>query len=276
MERHLAGRALTLRHVFESDEDETLLTPSAVQVSVTPLGATSPVSSGPATSPTSPDVAWTYATPPLDEGPYEVTWDGGPDAQDVEYVEVVGGRIISLRRIRELEPDLEQTRFSSARLAKARRDVEDEFERITGRSFVPVTRRFRVESDGTPFWLGLFDVRGLVKAETLDGDEVDGTRVDANGVVEGLPAGSFYLTVAYGMSAVPGEVERVAAIRIRTLVTSERGGVPDRATSFQPVEGGTYTLATPGLGRWETGIPDVDAVLARYTYTIAQSILGGL
>ena len=282
MERHVAGRALTLRHAFEGDDGEDVITPSsAVTVIVTPVGASSPVASGSATSPTGASVAWTFTTPPLTEGVYTVEWDGGDGLRDTEYIEVAGRRIFTLRTFRKIEPDITVDRFSAARVSRARQHVEDEFERITGRSFIPVTRRVRIDADGRDaIWIGRFDTRRLVAMETLAGSPVDtsGLDLDQNGVLTGLSAlrGSYVATIAYGMLTVPGDVERAAILRARTLLVNERGGVPDRATSFQPVEGGTYTLATPGLGRWKTGIPDVDAVLAGYTYEIADALLEAL
>jgi hypothetical protein len=40
-------------------------------------------------------------------------------------------------------------------------------------------------------------------------------------------------------------------------------GVPDRAISFQVADGGSYRLAMPGA--YSTGIPEIDAVYARYS-----------
>jgi hypothetical protein len=39
-------------------------------------------------------------------------------------------------------------------------------------------------------------------------------------------------------------------------------------------EGGNFTLATAGRNGWETGIPEVDAVLKRYKFGIFYDVFG--
>jgi hypothetical protein len=62
---------------------------------------------------------------------------------------------------------------------------------------------------------------------------------------------------------VPSDVRRAAMTAGRVSAQQGRSGVPDRATSMQMPDGGSVTLATPGVGRWRTGIPTVDEVLIR-------------
>ena len=90
---------------------------------------------------------------------------------------------------------------------------------------------------------------------------IDGTAWNSSSL--GTPV---ILTYTYGMDRVPEDL-RVAAIkRLRTRVVDPSTGIPDRATSLMSPEGGTFQLATPGRGGFETGIPDVDAVYKRYSF----------
>lgn len=71
-----------------------------------------------------------------------------------------------------------------------------------------------------------------------------------------------------GFTQVPRDIARAGLIRLRSILAAERSAIPDRAVSFVAAEGGTYTLATPGRSGSQTGIPDVDGVLKRYSYRI--------
>jgi hypothetical protein len=249
-------------------------------VTITPVGSDTATESGAATGPVSD--YWSYSASPLGEGVYTVEWDGGDDATDTEVIEVTGGRLFLVSELRSADADVTVAAYPSLKVMQTRTDVEDEFECITGRSFVPVTRRVRVDvdTDRDAIWLGRFDMLTLVSfVDSDDTDCAEDVDLDDNGVLSGLSsltAGRYVATVRYGLTYVPGDVKRAAMLRARTLLFSATSGIPDRATSFSVAEGGTYTLATAGVGRWKTGIPDVDAVLERYTYDIALSVLGNV
>jgi hypothetical protein len=61
---------------------------------------------------------------------------------------------------------------------------------------------------------------------------------------------------------------------LRSLLTAQRSGIPDRATAFVAAEGGNFTLATPGRNGYETGIPEVDATLKRWKFSVFYDVLG--
>lgn len=278
MARYLTGRAVNLSHTFNDDESETGLTPASVTVTVTALGAATAAFTGPAQA---TGTVYTVAVGALPAGMYAVVWDGGATATDTTYIEVAGGNIFSVPYVRKKDQELTAQRFPTADVIYYREVVEDEFERITGRSFVPVTRRLRIDVDGTDtVVLPVRDVRALVALDGPNGAvDVTTLDVDPDGLISGLSAltvGPYVATVAYGFRTPPADIQRVGLIRLRSLLMAERSGIPDRATSFQPGDGGTYTLATAGRGGSRTGIPDVDAALSDFTYSLLESIVGGL
>jgi hypothetical protein len=273
--RFLSGRAVKLRHTFL--DDETPLVVPAVSVTVRDAaGAT--VYTGSAAS--SGD-EWSATLPAQAEGVYTAEWQAGAEATDRTTFEVVGGFLFTLPEARQSDMDLEDsTRFPTAELRHYRDVVEDEFEAITGRSFVPRTARVEVEADGSrTLFLGYFDATAVTAVDGPSGPvDVTGWAVDATGFLKApfeLVEGDRYcVTVTYGLGQVPEDVKRAGLIRLRSVLTAERSGIPDRATAFVAAEGGNYTLATAGRNGWETGIPEVDAVLKRYKYTIFNDVFG--
>ena len=273
--RFLSGRGVKLTHTFL--DDESPLTVPAVSVTVRDsTGQT--VYTGDATN--SGD-AWSVALPAQPEGVYTVDWVAAGLAVDRDGFEVVGGFLFTLPEARQSDMDLADTgRFPTAELKHYREVVEDEFERITARSFVPRTARVEVEGDGTPIlYLGYFDVAELKAVSGPSGaEDVSGWGVDSTGFLRApydLPEGARY-TVAfrYGFGQVPEDAKRAGLLRLRSFLTAERSGIPDRATAFVAAEGGNFTLATAGRNGWDTGLPEVDAVLKRYKYGIFYDVFG--
>jgi hypothetical protein len=273
--RFLSGRAVTLRHTFL--DDETPMVVPAVSVTVRDAsGAT--VYTGDATS---SGTEWSATLPARPEGVYTVSWVAGTSATDADSFEVVGGFLFTIPEARGSDMDLaDATRFPTGEVKHYREVVEDEFERITGRSFVPRTARVEVEADDTAtLFLGYFDVSALVAIEGPSGAvDMAGWAVDPAGFVRApydLADGDRYtVTFRYGHGQAPEDVKRAGLLRLRSLLTAERSGIPDRATAFVAAEGGNFTLATAGRNGYETGIPEVDATLTRYKYRIFYDVLG--
>lgn len=276
--RFLNGRAVTLRHVFL--DDETPMVVPAVSVTVRD-SAGQTVYTGDATARVGDE--WSVSLPALAEGVYTASWQAGTEATDRTTFEVVGGFLFTLPEARGSDVDLEDaTRFPTAELKHYRTVVEEEFETITARSFVPRTARVEVEADGTStLFTGYFDTSALVAVEGPSGPvDVAGWTVNGFGVVaapygaELVDGDRYTVTLRYGFDQAPEDVKRAALIRLRSLLTAERSGIPDRATAFVSAEGGNFTLATAGRNGYETGIPEVDATLSRYKYRIFYDVLG--
>jgi hypothetical protein len=273
--RFLSGRAATLRHTFLDDED-VMAVPAASVIVRDASGAT--VYTGSATS--SGD-EWTVSVPALPQGVYTAAWTVEDLASDQTSFEVVGGFLFTIPEARQSDMDLaDKTRFPPAEVRHYREVVEAEFERISGRSFTPRVTRAEVEADGTAsLYLGCLDVAAVAAVDGPSGPlDVTGWTVDPLGFLKApyeLPDGDRYtVTFTYGFALVPDDVKRAGLIRLRSLLTAERSGIPDRATSFVAAEGGNFTLATPGRGGSETGIPEVDATLKRYRFEVFYDVFG--
>lgn len=273
--RFLSGRGFTLSHAFLNDE--TVLTPPAVAVSVYPDGSDIASFTGPATA---EGDDWKVTVPVQPVGLYRVVWNGGSVAVDTDFVEVTGAQLFTVPEARESDSEIASANeYPAAEIAHYREVVESEFETITGRSFTPRLRLVSIETDGSDAcWLGLFDVQSCEAITGPDG-ALDASLypVDENGVVSGLsglPAGTrLVFSVLYGFRFPPLDVKRAGLVRLRYLLAAESSGVPDRATSYVAAEGGTFTLATAGRGGSKTGIPEVDAVLAMYSRSVLRDVL---
>ncbi|MFI8237601.1 hypothetical protein ACIF83_10170 [Streptomyces sp. NPDC085866] len=273
--RFLSGRAVNLSHVFL--DDETPMVVSAVTVTVKDAtGAT--VYTGSATS---SGTTWSVTVPVQPQGVYTASWVAGTTATDTTSFEVVGGFLFTIPEARGSDVDLTDTaRFTTADVKYYRGVVEDEFERITGRSFVSRTARVEVEADdSSTLLLGYFDVTALVAITgPLGVVDLTGWSVDRMGMVrspaELVDGDRYTVTFTYGHDQAPEDVKRAGLLRLRSLLTAERSGIPDRATAFVAAEGGNFTLATPGRNGYETGIPEVDATLKRYKFSVLYDVFG--
>lgn len=268
MSRYLSGRAVSLAHTFY--DDETALHPDAVTVTVTRAGASTSAASGTATR---DEDVYTFSPGALPEGVYTVRWDGGVTAVDTETIEVTGAILFTVPELRKSDPDLSPARYPVDEVKLARMIVESEFQRITGRSFVPRTAFLSAsEVPGCGELLPFLDVASVtVLGPSAAPLEVE--RIGPFAFMPELPADATGVEVSYGFRDVPYGVKRAALLFARFLLLEERSSIPDRATSFQPAEGGTYVLSTPGRGGAETGIPTVDAVLDGYRLRIIDSVV---
>jgi hypothetical protein len=280
----LRGYSGTLAATFMVDE--TAVDAGDVTVTVTNQAGTT-VASGVATSVSTGVYTFPIAAQTV-LGTLTVVWSGASLSQTTQ-VDVVGAVLFNLPDLRAADRAFADTaKFPTAALSAARDAVTDEFARICGRSFVPRGDTYATMLDNTGFLLlPSVDVTRLV-AVTIDGVAQDVTtlQLDPIGTVKGLPSlqaatlsqfwdgaigsgspgtGLTVVTFEYGFAYVPNDLYRAAVQRARFILASIASGIPDRATSFVAAEGGSFTLATPGSGVWQTGIPDVDAVLARYT-----------
>ena len=223
--------------------------------------------------------------------PLTTTWTGSAGTMTT-YDAVVGAPLFSLPDLRAADEAFTNTSlFPTSALVAAREAVTDEFAAICGRSFVRCGGSYAAPLGefGTAL-LPVTDVDVLLSAD-VDGNPIDVSTlaVETDGLVSGLPVYTAYtlgllwgvwdglysqftpgpglLTISYeyGFNTVPSDIYRAALIRARYILGAQRSGIPDRATSYSAVEGGTYSLATPGSGVWQTGVPEVDAILARWT-----------
>jgi hypothetical protein len=284
----------TLERTFYLDE-EPADSSTTVTVSVADPSGTV-VASGDATSAGAGTGRYTFVLPGQAQlGVLTATWSAtiaGAAVQADDVVEVVGGFYFTLAAARASDASLADTsRYPTARLAAVRHEVEVECEAITQRAWVPRYRRVVLDGtstadlvlpDGGDEWRAGIRLRGVrtiraasvaprtgETAVALTADELaalavtrDGTLRRTNGRSWTEGVGNVVIEYEYGSDAPPADLRSAALIRFRWLATKPHSGIPDRATSFTPTEGGVYELSTAGAAR--TGIPDVDAAYARY------------
>jgi hypothetical protein len=213
-------------------------------------------------------------------GALTATWTVG-DSTMTTTAEIVGARLFTPAELRRSDPSLaDATKVTAADIADVTAEVEDEFARICGVSFIP---RGAVEVLSPRPWWYETPFRHLLVHPKVNVDTVAAVVDNTDIPVEVTPAGEVtvpwpwqqrrhpvHVAYEHGWPTVPADVRRAALLRARHRVNSVRSGVPDRATSFASSDGGTFTLTTAGRGGSETGIPDVDAVLRRYDMRTAS------
>lgn len=196
--------------------------------------------------------------------------------------EIVGGYYVDLGDLRALFPNT--TKYTTAKLAAGRRWFETEFERYTGRAFVPRYRRITVWGDGSD-QIQLPDeyIRRLrsvtVGATTLTTDQVTSLQRLGSGIIRrpapdplagqyptspatGWPIALFGVAqpvdVAYecGLDEPPENVRRAGRVAIQAELLTDNAA--SRELSLQ-TEIGLVRMSYPGPER-PFGIPFVDRV----------------
>lgn len=272
----------TLEHVFEVGEAATDPDGPAATVTVTRADGTAAAAAAAARAGTGDFTYQLAAQPQLHA--LTVAWTGVFATfahTETDQAEIVGGFLFSLREARRSDSSLADTsRYPTADLVAARQEVEEECEWICDRAFVPRYRRVVLDGTGNAeLVLPDGDIRAVraVSMATAPGPPVaftstqlansvpsdDGTlrRVDGNVFAEGYD--NVVVEYEHGADAPPADLRRAALLRLRTRINISRTGIPDRATSFTVADGGTYQLDLPSA--YKTGIPEVDAVYARYS-----------
>lgn len=273
--------AATLSHTFLVGETPTDST-TTVTVSITDANGTV-VATGSATH--GATGVYTFALPPqANLALLSVAWTATISSATVvetDPVEIVGGFFFSLAEIRAADATLADTvKYPTAALVQARLETEVECEDICERAFVP--RYWREQLDGTgtsDVLLGKPDFRTVRAARVapttgatfvpLSAAQLAALALSPDGMLrrtdyafwtEGLQ--NVIVEYEFGKDAPPRTLKEAALVRLRSLANKHKTGVPDRAASFTAADGGTYRLSMPD--RWSTGIPEVDAVYARY------------
>lgn len=273
MARFASDESVIISRDFDPDETGNAPTPNTATVTGFPPVAVTLVSG----------TVYTANLGRLPLGVWDVVWSDGPDELATTQIEVVGNLGVTLAEIRAGDPEFsDKVRFPADRLRAARNYVLEEFESITGLSFARRVSALALVSDGSGWLLSGLHGDVLVSSVTVDGVAATASdySIDDNGIVEG-PALSVLgakvaLTATWGLDATPEDVKRAVAIRVRSVVSQAASAIPDRATSVVSPDGGQMTLATPGRAGFETGIPEVDAILGRYTRKVARDLEGML
>lgn len=257
-------------------DDETVLTPTGpVTVTVTRADG-SAVTSGTATTLTGLH-SFTVA-PQAVLGLLTLRWAGtfnGLARSKTTYLEIVGSRIFELMELRDFDDAIDTVKFPTAALNAVRERVEDEFERITRWCFIYRAVRIVIPAAGADTIMlpvrmpravtAIKDGSTVLAVSTVDVD-IDGAVMLNNGRTF---AGKVTVDFEYGMDVTPVDVKDAAIFYARYRLFADRlSNVPDRAESFTATEGGTYRLAVAGRSGYETGLPEVDAILSRYNLKV--------
>jgi hypothetical protein len=222
---------------------------------------------------------YTYALPAsavLDA--WDVVWSGsigGATVVSHDRVEQVGGFLFGLD---EATTELQlqgKPLITTAMMADKRTEVEQECElRICRRAFVP---RFHREvlnptmSERLPL---THSEPRVVRSVTVDGvvwtaAQLATITLVSSGVLR-LPAGVLWMSqpggivveYEHGLDFPPEGIRTAAITRLQSKLNLRSSGIPSRAQSFTPGDGGTYRLVLPDKD--STGLPDVDAEYKRY------------
>lgn len=284
LERVIRNAPATLSMVFYSGST-AVSADGTVTVVVKKADGTTLIS-GDAAKILTPYVHYNYVIPSQTNlNSLTLTWSGlfsGQAVTAVSYAEVVGGFLFSIGELRNYDSTLTNaTRFPDDTLVETRLSVEDEFEEVfCHRAFRPkFMRQDDVETIGDGFlWLEKPEVSAVTKL-TVDGVDklswvtnkditkdrtnpyVLNIGLNASGI---LFASTIEIEYEYGMSQVPRRIKDVALQRARGMLLGQKSVIDERATLLSIPEFGTMSLATPGQGRFFTGIPSIDVVLANY------------
>lgn len=204
-------------------------------------------------------------------------WADDIDPRVTTQVEIVGGYYFSVADARAFDRSLASDgTYTDAGIRAARREVEDECERITRCAWVP---RYGTGTAAVPCLgsktavLPVFAVRRLRSVTSVYGSietelDVDGISVTEWGELRrasGFPGDRLEVAFEWGTDGPPSDLRHAALTRLRSRLNMENTAVPDRATSFSLQAGGVWTLAQPGRAGFDTGLPEVDAVYQRYS-----------
>lgn len=281
MDRVLTNTGALLTVSFYVDETLTDPTGNVATVTVTKASdGTAIVTAGATTRLSAGKYQYTLAPLALPEL-LTLVWSGtfsGVAQTVTTYAEVVGQRIIPLADLRAYDTVLANTtKYPTATLERWRVYVEDEFQAITLRPFI---QRYGETTETDMVWgattlLLCHNLVTSIRSITVDGVAISTSNyhVDSGRVLVledmGFVAGTTVVVkYTYGMTSVPLDIQDAALRRVRSKALDQSSGIPDRATSFQPGEGGTYSLAVPGRSGWDTAIPEVDVVLNRWSLRI--------
>lgn len=275
-QRVLRGVSATLSFQNVNSDGTAVAPAGAVTVGVVNSAGETVIAAGTATagSDAAPRTVALPAASNMQLDRLTATWtDAGDSSVHQTYIEVVGGYYFSLAEARAADAALaNDTKFPDPAVLACRQAVEEEFEEICSVAFVP---RFAVDEVTCDIGLRLqwAQVREIRSVETWNGtawtDYTSTTDLLVRGrILQGsfCVGGRYRVAYAHGYDRPPSEVKAVALQRLLDRAVTHLTGIPDRATSFSVAEGGTYRLDQAGVRK--TGMPQVDAALARWDHSV--------
>jgi hypothetical protein len=286
-QRVLRGTAAVLSWQNLDGDGEAAAPAGTVTVAVTDAAGNTVVASGTSTSGSGagPRIYTLTAEQTLELNLLTATWTVSGGGTFTTSVEIVGGFYFTVAEARAADPQLSNdTRFPTAAIVAARRQVEEEFEQICGVAFVPRYRRERVSPDycGNVVLLDqprIRTIRSITSYDTAgtptawqDSElaqliEIDeGSRITSRST-RWFDGGDTVIEYEHGYDAPPAEVKWAAVQRCRYWAAKASSGIPDKSATFTVLDGGgSYSLArsTP----YSTGNDDIDAILGRWSLRV--------
>jgi hypothetical protein len=207
-----------------------------------------------------------------------VTWELDGDTRGITKLDVVAPGGVTVAEVRATESSLaDQARYPSSKVRAALDVVEAMVESVTHTAFTP--RLSVAHFYGKGAYVHVLPTLALRRVRwaytTVDNIRTDAETIDLDEVVAneaGILVGYWWwkganVTVGYehGWDAPPADLRSAICAAVRRRLNTPTAGIDPRAMSYQPPEGGNVVLATPGLGPWVTGIPEIDEVLVRYS-----------
>lgn len=267
-----------------TDSDGEPADPGTVTVGVVNSAGTVVKAAGTATSGTAsaPRTVAVTAAQTVNVDWLTATWSVSGVVVGTTVHEIVGAPLITRGQLVDREPKM--STVSLTEFLRARREADDLFFTTCKRSFVPrfAVERLEVRSNQHPTrlalrfpdvsevrWANHIDTNGTVTA--LD---VAGVGPSSTGIVTLVggdvwpSSGEIEVGYVHGMTRPPHDVLSAVARYIRDILGSGNSSIPDRATTYSDGQGGTTQLATPGLGPFITGIPEVDKVLTDRAWNV--------
>lgn len=282
LQRVARNSPVTVAMTFYNGSTTAVNADGTVSVTVKKADGTTLVT-GNASGPAANVYTYTGIVPQANLNVLTVLWTGlfgGVSRTETSYVEIVGGFYFTEYELRNYDSALTAQRFPDDKLTAERTMVESEFEDIVfPRAFVP---RFWRESavsigDGqlilerpeasaiTKLYVDGVDKLSWVTSNyvTKDADDVYALNLSGSALAA-LYATNIEIEYEYGMPRVPVSVKKKALKRAKMNLLGSKSAIDERALTLNVPEFGTMTLATPGMRQSYTGVPDIDATLARY------------
>ncbi len=276
-------RGVTTTLSVQFFEDGVEADPGTVTVGIVDEAGAEIVAAGPSTDGSGTDPR-TYELDPQDDlNLLIVTWSTDASGEFNSRVEVVGEHLFTMREARTFDAALlkSTTEYPPAALEEARARITDDFYDAMGVSHIPRYRRITLSGTGSKQLflpdLYLLDVRsvesrlhGETEWEAFDQTAMDALITTESGIVKRTNADwrsdtEYRVVYEHGYGAPPLPVKRAALVLLTSYLGATRSSWDPRATSMRTAEGGVISLSTPGRAGATYGLPEVDAVIQRYS-----------
>ena len=283
----LRDRAETLSVTFY--DDGIVTDPGTVTIGIEDEAGDTIVASSIATSGSGSDARTYDLAGQSDLNVLIVTWTSATYGDFTDRVEAVGDHLFTIREARSFDGNalISPSDYSSEDIEKARARITDDFEHAMGVSHIP--RYKRVDglfgNDTTRLFLPDIHVNLIRTVEYRGGDETDWTAFDSDemddlsitdsGVLKRRTDGDweegteYRVTYEYGYDAPPLPVKRAALRLLTSYLGATHSSWDPRATSMS-TEAGVISLATPGRAGSIFGLPEVDAIIHRYSERVVR------